>query len=232
MRVSGRIGGSRMADEIAYVRDAESSSFTLAGRWNALLQWNDNGVTRWTGVSHVTDVSYSRDDATDIGTVTIRAEGYSKTSQSLDARHASPVTGDGEGAVAFAITDRLSLAPDSSDILVEIVKLENIGAEPINVEYLFLRPLAAEEKPKPCRSTTVPNLWKGPVEGWWQLSDGSRWGVTSSDPGVMSAVMWFRKEDATQHPDIRCLGVPSFTLPIGEIWTPSVSIGAQLSKEP
>ena len=101
-----------------------------------------------------------------------------------------------------------------------------------SARYIVSGTLAAEEKPKPCRSATVPNLWKGPVEGWWQLSDGSRWGVTSSDPSVMSAVMWFRKEDATQHPDIRCLGVPSFTLPIGEIWTPSVPIGARLSKEP
>jgi len=232
VRVSGRIGGSLMADEIAYARDAKSLSFLLAGRWNALLQWKDKGVTQWTGVSRVTDVSYSRDDATGIGTVTIRAEGYSKASPPLDARQASRVTGDDGTAVAFAITDRLSLAPDSSDILVEIVKLENIGTVPIDVEYLFLRPLAAEERPRPCREGIVPNLWKGPVEGWWQLPDGSRWGVTSRDPGVVSAVMWFRKEDATQHPDIRCLGGRSFTLPPGETWTPSVPIGARLSKKP
>lgn len=209
VRVSGRIGGSRMADGIAYGGAAP------AGRWNALLQWDDHGATQWTGVSRVTDVSFARDEASGIGTVSIRAEGLA---------HAA-------SGVAFAITDRLSIAPGSADILAEIVELENIGDAPIDVEYIFLRPLAAEEMPKPSREASVPNLWKGPVEGWWKLVDGSRWGVTSRDPGVVSAAMWFRKEDGTQHPDVRCLGVPPFTLAPGAVFKPPLPIGALVRQE-
>ena len=216
VRLSGRVGGARMADEIAYVGGAP------VGRWNALLQWDDNGVTQWTGVSSVTDVDFTRDEATGIGTVTVRAEGFAP---------AAPVAAGGSGGAAhpsFAITDRLSLAPGSADILAEIVLLENVGADPIAVEYLFLRPLAAEERPTPCRGATVPNLWKGPVEGWWRLSDGSRWGVSSRDPGVVSASLWFRKEDATQHPDVRCLGVPPFTIAPGAAFRPPLPIGSRI----
>jgi hypothetical protein len=205
-----------MADEIAYGGGAP------VGRWNALLQWDDNGVTQWTGVSRVTDVDFTRDEATGIGTVTVRAEGFAP---------AAPVAAGGSGGAAhpsFAITDRLSLAPGSADILAEIVLLENVGADPIAVEYLFLRPLAAEERPTPCRGATVPNLWKGPVEGWWRLSDGSRWGVSSRDPGVVSASLWFRKEDATQHPDVRCLGVPPFTIAPGAAFRPPLPIGSRI----
>ena len=219
VRISGRIGGSRMADEIAYGGEAP------VGRWSALLQWNDGGVTQWTGVTRVTDVSFESDPATGIGTVTIRAESGKPVT-----RHSSLVTCDGEGdSVAFAITDRLSLAPGSANILAEIVQLENTGVAPIDVEYLFMRPFAAESEPKPAKGVGVPNLWKGPVEGWWRLSDGSRWGIVSHDPGVVSAILWFRKEDATQHPDVRCLGIPPFTLASGATWTPPVPIAARIA---
>ncbi|MBQ7667558.1 MAG: hypothetical protein IJS46_06150, partial [Kiritimatiellae bacterium] len=215
VRISGRVGGARMADEIAYGGAAP------AGRWNALLQWRDNGVTQWTGTTRVTDIAYSRDEATGIGTVTIRAEGLAPV---------APATGraDLRERPLFAITDRLSLAPGSADILAEIVALENTGDSPIDVEYLFLRPLAAEERPQPHRAATVPNLWKGPVEGWWRLPDGSLWGLTSRDPGVVSANLWFRKDDNTQHPDVRCLGIPPFTLAPGALFEPPLPIGARV----
>ena len=220
VRISGRIGGVRMADEIAYGDAAP------VGRWNAMLQWDDNGVTQWTGVSSVSDVDFTRDEATGIGTVTIRA--VYPSAAPLQEGGGPTGAGGSTSGVAFAITDRLSLAPGSADILAEIVLLENTGDTPIDVEYLFLRPLAAEERPTPCRDATVPNLWKGPVEGWWRLSDGSRWGVTSRDPGVMSATLWFRKEDATQHPDVRCLGVPPFTLTPGSSFDPPHPIGSRI----
>ena len=211
VRLSGRIGGIRMADEIAY------GAAATVGRWNALLQWRQGGVTQWTDVSRVTDVSFARDKTTGIGTVTIRATGGAAGAEHPDAK-----------APSFAITDRLSIAPGSADILAEIVSLENIGESPIDVEYLYMRPFAAEPRPAPVHGETVPNLWKGPVEGWWRLSDGSVWGVVSSDPGVVSAKLWFRKETGSQHPDVRCAGVPPFTLAPGETWTPPFPIGARI----
>ena len=225
VRISGRVGGGRMADEIAYGDAAP------VGRWNALLQWRDRGVTQWTDVSRVTDVAFSRDEATGIGTVTIRAEGFAPSCGNVLQTLPVPPAGGREGGASFAITDRLSLAPGSADILAEIVALENTGPAPLDVEYLFMRPFAAEERPQPCRAATVPNLWKGPVEGWWQLADGSRWGITSHDPGVVSAMLWFRQETGTQHPDVRCTDGPPFTLQPGDTFVPRAPFGALLRLE-
>ena len=207
VRISGRIGGARMADEIAWGGNEP------AGRWSALLQWRLGDVTQWTEVSRVASVDFASDPTTGVGTVTIRAEG-SATGASAP--------------VAFAITDKLSLAPGSADVLAEIVLLENIGKEPIDVEYVFFRPFAAEAAPTAVKSETPPNLWHGPVEGWWGLSGGSRFGIVSRDPGVVSAKLWMRKEDATQHPDVRCADRAPFRLGPGETWTPRVPTGARL----
>ena len=209
VRISGRVGGARMADEIAY-------GGAPVGRWGALLQWNRDGVTQWTEVSRVTDVSYGQDAATRVGTVTIRAAGGKE-----QAAGASAVA-----STAFAITDRLSLAPGSADILAEIVSLENTGASPIRVEYLFLRPFAVEKAPRASPPTAVPNLWKGPVEGWWRLADGSRLGIVSHDSGVVSAKLWMRPEDGSQHPDVRCAEGPPFTLQPGGTFFPRTAFGA------
>ena len=227
VRLSGRIGGSRMADEIAWGGRA-------VGRWGALLEWGGGGTTRWTEVSRVTDVAFSRDEATGIGTVTIRAEASAGGAESGDLKGKRPdLSGESAlngkaGSIRFALTDHLSLAPGSGEILAEIVKLENNGDVPLPVRYLFLRPFATEAEPQGVRGDTVPNLWKGPVEGWWRLSDGAMFGFASIDPGVISAYLWYRDEDATQHPDVRCAADQPFTLAPGAFYEPPVPMGARL----
>ena len=227
VRLSGRIGGSRMADEIARGGRA-------VGRWGALLEWDGGGTTRWTEVSRVTDVAFSRDETTGIGTVTIRAEASAGGAGSGDRKGQRPdlnaetaLNGKAD-SIRFAITDRLSLAPSSGEILAEIVKLENTGDVPLPVRYLFLRPFATEADPQGVRGNTVPNLWKGPVEGWWRLSDGAMFGFASIDSGVVSAYLWYRDEDATQHPDVRCVADQPFTLAPGASYEPPVPMGARL----
>ncbi len=227
VRLSGRIGGSRMADEIAW-------GGRVVGRWGALLEWDGGGTTRWTEVSRVTDVAFSRDETTGIGTVTIRAEASAGGAGSGDRKGQRPdlnaetaLNGKAD-SIRFAITDRLSLAPSSGEILAEIVKLENTGDVPLPVRYLFLRPFATEADPQGVRGNTVPNLWKGPVEGWWRLSDGAMFGFASIDSGVVSAYLWYRDEDATQHPDVRCVADQPFTLAPGASYEPPVPMGARL----
>ena len=204
VRVSGRVGGARMADEIAYGGAAP------VGRWGALLEWERGGVVKWTAVSKVSDVSFSRDSASGAGTVVIRAEGFV----------------GGAAKPAFAITDRLSVAPGSGEVLAEIVSLENLGEEPLSVRYLFLRPFAVEKSPAAAELTSVPDLWKGPVEAYWRLSDGTCWGVVSHDAGVVSALLWTGRERGEQHPDVRCSAGGTFTLAPGESYRPPVPFGA------
>ena len=226
VRLSGRIGGANMADEIAFVDH-------VVGRWGALLQWDDHGSPEWTDISRLADISYAEDPATGIGTVTLRAtnEGDPAPEPSPGEvgqrfpRHSPPVTGEGDN-LAFAFTHRLSLAPGASEVLAEIVSLENTGDSPIGVQCLFMRPFADEKKPD--EVDTVPNLWKGPVEDYWLLADGSRFGIASHDPGVLKARLWWRESDATQHPDVRCMAGGPFNLPPGETYTPPVPMGARL----
>ena len=227
VRISGRVGSRYMADEIAY------GGAPAVGRWGALLQSGDlSGI--WVDVDRVTDVSFDRDDATGIVSATIRAEGGVAPApapvlpQPPRGVAGSPRRGveRGSASARFAITHRLSLAPGTSEILVEIVSLENLGAAPLRAEVLMMRPFAIEAAPG--EAPGVPYLWKGPVEGYWRLSDGSRWGVASFDPGVKQAVLWRRESDGTQHPDVRCKAGPAFTLAPDETWTPPIPMSARI----
>ena len=205
--LSGRVGGACMADAIAW--DGEPP----VGRWGALLQWNAGGEPVWTDVSRVTDVSFEKDGASGAGTVTIRAEG-------------------GESGTCFAFAHRLSLAPGSRELLAEIVSLENTGDRPFTAQCLFMRPFAANVDPPPARVKTVPNLWKGAVEGYWEFADRSRFGLSSRDEGALKFALWFRDEDSSQHPDARFMDGPAFLLEPGSVFRPSRPMGALVRRLP
>ena len=209
VRLSGRIGGRCMVDEIAYGGAAP------VGRWGALLQGATENIPYWVDVSRVANVSFARDEATGIITATIRAEG---------GKGREVAGGTAPDGLSFAFTHRLSLAPDGPDILAEIVSLENTGAVPFDVRFLFMRPFAIQRDPVEARS--VPNLWKGPVEGFWLLSDGSRWGISTRDPRVLKATLWRKDGETAQHPDVRCMEGEPFMLAPGGEFRPSSPIGA------
>ncbi len=88
-----------------------------------------------------------------------------------------------------------------------------------------MRPFAVEKEPQETQG--VPNLWRGPVEDYWLLSDGSRWGVESHDAGVASASLW-RKDTNTQHPDVRCREARPFVLAPGAVHHPRLPMGARI----
>ena len=215
VRLSGRVGGKYMADEIAY------GGAPAVGRWGALLQGLHDGIPYWVDATRVTDVMFEADEATGIGSVTIRAEGGAK---------AGVAGGSVPEGVRFAFTHRLSLAPGSAEALAEILSLENTGAEPFETTFLFMRPFAVEKEPRETRS--VPNLWKGPVEGYWLLSDGSRWGIESHDPGVMKASLWRKEGTTSQHPDVRCRESGPFVLAPGAAYHPGVPMAARIRFQP
>ena len=215
VRLSGRVGGKYMADEIAY------GGAPAVGRWGALLQGLHDGIPYWVDATRVTDVMFEADEATGIGSVTIRAEGGAK---------AGVAGGSVPEGVRFAFTHRLSLAPGSAEVLAEILSLENTGPEPFETTFLFMRPFAVEKEPRETRS--VPNLWKGPVEGYWLLSDGSRWGIESHDPGVKKASLWRKEGTTSQHPDVRCREDGPFVLAPGAAYHPGVPMAARIRFQP
>ena len=216
VRLSGRIGGRYMADEVAYSRGDGVSSLAI-GRWGALLQGESDDIPYWVDISRVTEVSFTNDTATGIVSATIRAEGVAGEAV---AGGATPA------ALRFAFTHRLSLSPGTADVLAEILLLENTGDVPFTVSALFMRPFAIEREPG--ETFSVPNLWKGPVEGYWLLSDGSRWGVSSYDQGVLKARLWRKDGQTAQHPDVRCMSGGPFTLVPGKTYAPPVPMGARI----
>jgi len=216
VRLSGRIGGRHMADEVAW------GGAPAVGRWGALLQWDNGGAPVWTEISRVTSVLSTTDDATGIVSLTIRAEG----GDLADIGDGAALAADSKNKARFAITHRLSLAPGSDEILAEVVSLENTGDAPFTVQALMMRPFAVEKQP--AEVETVPNLWKGPVEDYWELSDGSRYGIASTDPGVLKASLWRKDGTTSQHPDVRCMDGKPFALAPGETFTPSLPMGARI----
>ena len=228
VRLSGRIGGAFMADEIAFGGNPP------VGRFRTLLQRLDGFKRLWTDTDRVTDVSFSLDEATGIGSVTIRAEsGSTDTSRSsVLPRPPSEVAGSprrgAEGAPLFAMTARLSLAPGCADILAEIVSVENLGDTPLQVERVFMRPYAAAARPEGVH--TVPKLWKGPHDGWWRIPSGGRFGAVSHDASSCSFRFHIDK-NGVQHPDAPFVEDGPFEIAPGSTWQPSSPMGALLREE-
>ncbi len=227
VRLSGRIGGAFMADEIAF------GGQPPAGRFRTLLQRLDGSRRLWTDIDRVTDVAFALDEATGVGAVTIRAVGgkadisrASALPPPLSEVAGSPRLGT-EGEPLFAMTARLSLAPGGDDVLAEIVSAENLGDAPIRVERVFMRPYAAAAKPEGV--PTVPKLWKGPHEGWWRLSDSRRFGAVSHDASSCSFRFHIDK-GGVQHPDAPFVEDGSFEIPPRATWRPSWPMGARLQE--
>ncbi len=203
VRLSGRVGGRRLASEIAFA-DAGP-----VGSLGALLEWDRNGRPVWTDISRLAAVGDPvRDEPTGVVSV--------------------PLRGNGEaGQVRFAISARVSLAPGRGEALVELLSVENLGDAPVKVRGLFFRPWSNEKKPRSGRN--VEKLYNAPAEGRWLLPDGSQWGVTTHDFEGFSAMRLWTSPEGVQHPDVAFrLPVPAVLAP-GETLAPRFPIGALLS---
>ena len=240
VRLSGCIGGAFMADEIAFcpVAKAAASACLPAARFRTLIKWRDGGATRWTDTTRVTDVAFSRDEATGIVSATVRAVGgkddtskgiASSCGKVLQTLPVSPTGGQEGGAASlFAMTARLSLAPGSAEVLAEIVSAENLSPAPLRVERVFLRPFAIEAKPKGI--PVVKNLYGPPHEGGWVLADGRRLIAISHDRASCS-FPFYTSGDGVQHPDAPFTEDGPFEIAPGATWTPSSPMGALLKVE-
>ena len=119
VRLSGRLGGDRVADELALAG-------TPVGSLGALLQWRGPHGDLWTKVSPASVVEERGAD----GVAALLVRGVAP-----DA--------------AFALTVRLALAPGADSLLAEIVSVENTGDKPLAFTGLFLAPYPADRDPTP-----------------------------------------------------------------------------------
>ena len=205
VRISGRIGSAYLADEIAF-------GDKPVGRFGALLHAIVDGDRHYIDIERVTDVSFSRDDATGASCVTVRAE-----------------ANDSPSGLSFAMTLRFTLAPSSCEVLAEIVSIEKLGERPIEAWEPCMRPWSLEEKP--VAVPHVQTLWGLPLVAEWRLPGGGAWGVRSSDLAA-KRFRFFTGPDGRQHPDARFHAVDgqgrSAVAPIapGETWRPATPMTA------
>ena len=230
VRLSGRIGGRHLAEEIAF---GESPP---VGRFGALLEWDRNGRSAWTDISRLAAVGEPvRDESTGIVSVPLRGDGEAAglAPKAPEGFGGSPRVHlpDGEAnTVRFAIEARISLAPGRKEALVELLSVENIGDAPFKVLGLFFRPWSNAKKPQPGRN--VEKLYNAPAEGRWLLPDGSQWGITTHDFEGLSAMRFWTSPEGVQHPDAAfCLLIPTLLAP-GQTLVPAFKIGASLSIRP
>ncbi len=238
IRLSGRVGSRFMADEIAFAA-ADAATAKPVGRYGACVHLLVDGAHVWLDAECVTDVSVATNAATGIVSVTIRAEGGKHSREATLRPQSGHIGGeaalnnDGEaGIAAFAVTHRLSLAPDAREILAEIDSLENLGATPLFVKQLFLRPYSLEEKP--IAVPFAPNVLRGPCEAAWRLPGGGSWGARSFDDSAVR-FRFFVDRAGVQHPDARFAPdarAAGFTLAPGAVWRPSVPHSAILYLNP
>ena len=164
------------------------------GGLGALLQWRGRDGDVWT---HASDYALSE-----------------------QAPHTATIRAVGGEDVRFAISFRISLAPDARLLDAEILSVENLGDEPFRFSGVFFVPMPPSgAEPEP----VVPNLWGAPERAWWRNPDGAVWGAASDSP-TAAFRFWntlHGKKDGTVHADARfTTGQAPVTLAPGETWRP------------
>ena len=201
VRLSGRVGSSSMVDEVA--REGR-----VYGRCNARIMTT---APNWPPVTRLVSATFEEAPNGCRSVVLVGESG-------------AP---GGRALPAFAIAIRFTLAPESPEILAEILSVQNSGTVPFAIQKLFLCPFAGGDAP-PERMPTAINVWKGVNESYWRLADGSRYGARSLDPSADGFNLW-TEADGRQHADIPFRPAPEpITLAPGETLAAPRPMGAVL----
>ena len=214
VRLSGRIGSKWLADEVAFAGGGGAPGLEAVGHWGALVSCRDGGTNVWIDISRLASVSFERDVATGAVTALLRGEG------SLPGG-------------AFAIEQRLTIAPGLRDVLAEITAFENLGEKTVEMRSIYMRPFPLGGKSEPVEFT--PKLWKAPERAAWTLPGGGSWGVSSKDPPALGFKFWVKKENGSVHPDAAfCSAGAKGAVAVapGETWVPTSPMGARISRNP
>ena len=227
LRLSGRIGDKWMASEVAFADGRP------VGRLGALLAAEDDDFYKWIDTTRLAGVSFSRDEATGAGVVSLRALGGRAADLAAGAPEPaladSPPETDAETPLSFAITLRVTLLPGCPDALLELVSLENLGEAPLLASALYMRAFSFQ-KQKRGWPASVPNLWSERKTATWTLPGGGEWGFATIDSSVRK-FRFFITPDGVQHPDAAFSPVlegKTFVVAPGETWRATVPMGATL----
>ncbi len=197
LSLRGRLGGADMVGEV-------SVDSTPYGRYTGMVQLvAQNGDVFWAMPECVTAVDHGRSGV--CGTIRFTATGRA-------------------AGFSFSLEHCMTVAPDRTDFLCEIVGVENTGRSAFSIRRLYMCPFAAEARPVVLKG--VPNLWKGIRECSWRMSGGRLYGMASSDPSAQWFNLWI-DADGRQHPDIDFAPETDFLLSPGERYSPKSPMSAR-----
>ena len=196
LELNGKIGGRMIFDEI-------KAGGVNVGSFSGMLSWYENGRInggqvfgrRWTELEKVADASWRL---------------------LPDGRGVLTVKGCVEaGGTSVEIAYAFTVAPDTAEWTTEIVSAKNVGAKPIDVRFLYLRPWtncpddpANKRKPRfLCRR----HDW----DAWYFSDKGLVWGAYSKAPLLCEMNL------AQGHPDLSFEpGEGPFPLAAGDVYEP------------
>lgn len=173
------------------------------GRYNGMVQVvSEGGAVHWIAADSVRAVSYESEGCN--GMLLVTAVGKADR-------------------LTVEMTHRVTMASCRKDFLCEIVRIRNVGQEGFTIRRVYLCPFAEERDPAVRRG--VPNLWNGPRECHWVMSDKKSYGMISPDLSAEWFNLWI-DPDGRQHPDINFLPEETVRLLPGKAYEPSVPMGA------
>ena len=179
--LSGRVGNGRVFSRVAL-------NGCDLGSYNAMVCYQDGGL-RWHDITKVTDVSFAEQNGWGVLEV---------TGEARIGRDALPRVHQG-----FTLTQKLLIHPDRPYFIADVTKVVNIGTEPLDIRWFYLRqyaPYAGDKASEKKRS--VPNLWKAPHHDVWiRAADGAWWGGLTKSPACTMFNYFLMDGGRSSHPD-------------------------------
>ncbi len=195
---TGRKGGASMLESL-------SIGARKVGSYGGMMSYyRDKGQKVWLAANRVTDVAW-RDLADGRGELTLRAT-------AKDAQ------------VSFALTHRLTFVPGSTKFLAECVKVENLGAKPIEIDRVYFRLHPAFAVDLPEKTQRIRPVWKLARQAAWTSPRGLLLGASTTADNV-GVFRFYTEPNGNPHPDMgffpgstRTLAPKSSFVPESPMW--------------
>ena len=195
LELAGRMGSRHMFDSVKL-------GGVLLGQYTGMLNDRKDGGLRWC-------------DATKVVAAGVRTE---------DGRAVAEVTSEGrfDAERAFRLTHRIVLPAEGTRFLCELVRAENIGGSPIEVNAFYFRQYAPYATDKnETKTKVVPNLWKAPFhDAWFAKAGGAYFGGATTAPTVSMFMYHLMSNGKSQHPDAMFAPEKALVLAPGAVYDP------------
>ncbi len=195
LELAGRMGARYMFESVKL-------GGTLLGQYTGMLNDRVDGGLRW-------------NDATKVVSAEVRTEGGRAVA--VVASENRPSAGYG-----FRLTHRIVLPAEGTRFLCELVRAENIGEKPIDVNAFYFRQYAPYATDKnETKMKVVPNLWKAPFhDAWFARTGGAYFGGATTAPTVSMFCYHLMSNGKSQHPDAMFAPEKELVLAPGAVYDP------------